>query len=353
MATVLLVIPHFHGASYAYKHFIRPYITVNFQVGDSLLIPGMNDCLTKEKIDFLDATERVTRENGEEDLLDKVIIYEGESKPNDDTTESVMARPTSPKRIQKEWSCALCLVSTSNERSLREHLLGRKHREKLEELKTNEVLTNGTSGFSSAKKRSGRTILIENFDQIAWINLEKLSSLLSPVTRSGRWFTWRKPDIGWTKLNSDGSLERGNGSFGGLLRDNKGNPICGYVSKAPQKDIFLVELWAVWRGIVLALGLGIKVIWIESDSMSVVKTINKEQSYGPKASSCLKCIWELLKKFEKYKVSHSWRETNRAADHLSRMDVLGSDVVLWPVDFPNSLHKIIREDAQGKRYRRG
>ncbi|KAF2325765.1 hypothetical protein GH714_036981 [Hevea brasiliensis] len=122
-----------------------------------------------------------------------------------------------------------------------------------------------------------------------------------------------------------------------------------FVSKAHLDDIFLVELWAVWRGLVLAFGLGIKAVWVESDSMSVVKTINGEQSHRRKADRCLKHIWLLLRKFENYQVSHSWRETNKAADFLSKM-VLEKTDVLWPYDFPSGLQNIIKDDAQGRIY---
>ncbi|KAL6297169.1 hypothetical protein ACE6H2_005311 [Prunus campanulata] len=191
---------------------------------------------------------------------------------------------------------------------------------------------------------------IFNLNQIARANLEKWSGILSPVARPIRTCIWKKPELGWTKLNTDGSVDRENAGYGGLLRDYKGDPICAFVSKALGDDIFLVELWAIWRGLVLALSLGIKVIWVESDSESVVQTINGDRPYSQKASSCLKHIWELLKKFNKHQVSHSWRETNRAADHLSKMVLLGSDVVFWPVDFPDTLHNIIKEDAKGRIY---
>ncbi|KAE8695381.1 Detected protein of confused Function [Hibiscus syriacus] len=181
-------------------------------------------------------------------------------------------------------------------------------------------------------------------------SIERLTGLLNPITKPIRWCRWKKPEIGCIKLNTDGSVDAKNSSFGGLFRDHKGEPLCAFVSKAPQDDTFLVELWAVWRGLILASGLGIKVIWVESDSKSVVKTINQEQPYGPKGSRCLREIWKLLAKFETYCVTHSWRESNKAADHLSRMCVRENDVVLWPSDFPDVLHNIIKDDALGTIY---
>ncbi len=233
-----------------------------------------------------------------------------------------------------EWSCALCLVSTSSEKCLKDHILGKKHKAKKAELKRASMKSACNS--PSMPKKNNKTVFLQNLKILTFGSI--------------RLCRWKKPEFGWTKLNTDGSIDRENAGLGGLLRDYKGDPICAFVSKALGDDIFFVELWAIWRGLVLASNLGIKLIWVESDSMSAVKTINREQPCSQKAASCLNHIWKLLKKFDKYKVSHSWRETNRAADHLAKMVILGSDVVLWPADFPRSLCNIIKEDAQGKSY---
>ncbi|KAE8689860.1 E3 ubiquitin-protein ligase UPL1-like isoform X1 [Hibiscus syriacus] len=176
------------------------------------------------------------------------------------------------------------------------------------------------------------------------------SNCVSPITPPIKWCIWKKPESGCIKLNTDGSIVRGYSGFGGLLRDHQGKPLCGFVTRSFQDNIFLVELLAVWRGIMLALDLGVSVIWIESDSLSVVKTLNREQSYDPKIDRYLGEIWNLLTMFEDYRVTHTWREANKAADYLSRKRIDEDEVVLWPIDFPNVLHNIIKDDAQRKIY---
>lgn len=265
-------------------------------------------------------------------------MWQGKSECSYETTVREFTCPVSGKNIQKEWCCALCLVSTTSKKCLSIHLKGNKHRAREEELRAyKEAKKNGYKCSSVIKRTKGIILL----NQIA-VNLGSI-----------RLCRWKKPDPGWTKLNTDGSVDRENASFGGLLRDFKGNPLCAFVSKAPRDDIFSVELGAIWRGLVLALGLGIKDIWVESDSMSAVKTINREQSYNQKADTCLNKIWELLKKFDIYEITHSWRETNRAADHLAKTVMSGNDAVFLPDDFPPTLWSIIKDDAQGRIYFRG
>ncbi|OIW02536.1 hypothetical protein TanjilG_12850 [Lupinus angustifolius] len=331
MATILLLIPYFGGSLHIYKYLIKHYCTWNI-CGKDLNIVNQNSThvVFEEDSKLIHVTEQTIIPSQIQEK--KLTVNQGRYEVAVNYT-----RPTFTMQVQKEWSCALCQISTTSENCLLAHLQGKKHKTKESEVRNMLHLTDNKYLPSSKG-----IVLLRNLNQIA--------KILNPVSRSIRLCEWIKPNFGWMKLNTDGSLNNEIAGFGGLLRDHMGEPICAYVSKAPQGDVFLVELWAIWRGLVLSLSLGITALWVESDSMSVVKTINKEQPSCPKAYGCLEQIWKLLSKFDKYHISHSWRETNRAADHLAKMVVLGNDVILWPIDFPCSLRNIIDDDAKGKKY---
>ncbi|KAH1057667.1 hypothetical protein J1N35_035732 [Gossypium stocksii] len=338
VATILLVTPNFGGASYVFSLLIRPYFIE--KRWDIVFFPKKKCFVLHEAIGTVGDADTSTLTNRPKS--EKLTTDQGNVNISYSNTEVISTQ----KRVQKEWSCVLCLISTSSEYCLKEHLRGKKHKTKEYELRVGALPLKETCMLSSMPKKAEKVVLFRN------LNIKTWSGLLDPVTRSIRWCKWKKPEIGCVKLNTDGSVDAGNSGFGGLLRDYKGEPLCAFVCKAPQGDTFLVELWAIWRGLVLASGLGIKVIWVESDSKSVVKTINREQPYGPKSIQCLRQIWKLLTKFENYRVTHSWRETNKAADYLSRMVLRENDVVLWSADFPDTLNSIIKDDAQGKTYLR-
>lgn len=341
VATVLLVIPYFGGASYIYMYFVRPYLSENSMKWINLSLPRNNCFPSWRHNDFVDVADTNMIGDGHEEL--EKSVFQQIFEPNHDIVEEEIAGPTSPKKVQKEWSCAVCLFSTSSEIFLKKHFQGKEHETNEENLRAEELARDTSKSLLTAK-REPRMVFLGNL-----ANLETWSDLLCPVARSIRWCQWKRPDFGWIKLNTDGSIDSENAGIGGLFRDYEGNAICGFVSKASGHDIFLVELWAIWRGLVLALNLHIQVLWVESDSLSVVNTINRQQPYSGKADACLKQIRLLLKKFKKHKVSHSWRETNRAADYLAKM-VVERDVVLWPADFPTSLNNIIKDDAEGMVY---
>ncbi|KAL3845760.1 hypothetical protein ACJIZ3_003163 [Penstemon smallii] len=313
ITAVMLAVPSFAGASYVYTHYISPHIAMESSLHETSPIPNAKGCLEISNGILCKALLH----NRDDEELEKLITYE-DATDTICTIRNVLSSPRNIKQGQRET-----------------HLKGKKHRTKEEELKRKRLVESKEASIP-----------------LTWDIYEKLTNFINPGTNPSRWSVWVKPEFGWIKLNTDGSIDRDNSSFGGVLRDYLANPICAYHSRAPGDDIFLAELWAIWRGLVLCLGLGIEAIWVESDSMSVVKTINKQQPYPIKASSCLEHIWVLLNKFEKQIVSHAWRESNKAADYLSRLDILGSDIVLWPGDFPTELCKIIQEDASGRKYYR-
>ncbi|KAL4387261.1 hypothetical protein GQ457_09G010370 [Hibiscus cannabinus] len=95
------------------------------------------------------------------------------------------------------------------------------------------------------------------------------------------------------------------------------------------------------KGIHLVLSLGIRAIWIESDSLSDIKTINGDQPSDPTSGCYLSEIQKLLTNFESYCVTHSWREANKTADYISRMDVGLEDTIFWSTEFSGMLHDIL------------
>eukprot|EP00268_Persea_americana_P044235 TRINITY_DN4467_c0_g1_i1.p1 TRINITY_DN4467_c0_g1~~TRINITY_DN4467_c0_g1_i1.p1 ORF type:complete len:598 (+),score=170.58 TRINITY_DN4467_c0_g1_i1:194-1987(+) len=67
---------------------------------------------------------------------------------------------TSPKKVKKEWSCALCQVSTTSEQGLNEHIQGKKHKAKEEELMASKPGgNNNKAAYSPTPKRANKSKL--------------------------------------------------------------------------------------------------------------------------------------------------------------------------------------------------
>ncbi|KAL3617336.1 hypothetical protein CASFOL_038881 [Castilleja foliolosa] len=93
-----LVIPRFHGSSYAYQSFVRPFLVVNLQEAIDSLYKLKRNKLVQEK-KFLDLAEKYIQENSYE-ALEKLIATKMELKEHGDSQKDtqVIIEPE-PKNV--------------------------------------------------------------------------------------------------------------------------------------------------------------------------------------------------------------------------------------------------------------
>ncbi|XP_057494547.1 uncharacterized protein LOC130779772 isoform X3 [Actinidia eriantha] len=211
LAIFWLVVPHFNGACYAYECLLRPCLSVNPRVVVKYLIkPEENPSLSAES--FLAVAERYVKENGSEALEKLIDSKSKHTKPNTDVEEMkavtntekketaavIQLKPKVPniattewvncvdtnltqiekktvgageikektvaaacgenkvpeiptsEKVQREWTCDLCQVKTTNEKTLNHHLQGKKHKAKCEKLNVSKQ-ANKNKGCSTPK----------------------------------------------------------------------------------------------------------------------------------------------------------------------------------------------------------
>ena len=87
---------------------------------------------------------------------------------------------------------------------------------------------------------------------------------------------WEKPDQGWWKLNTDGSLVAALGSAtgGGLIRDSKGNWVTGFTRKLGNANSFTAEVWALRDGLMLCVQKKIPAVIVKMDAKALVDALN-------------------------------------------------------------------------------
>ncbi|KAK1402110.1 C2H2-type domain-containing protein [Heracleum sosnowskyi] len=169
LAIFWLVIPRFDGAFIAYDSLVSPCLSLQLlQVVLDLLNKNQN--LSLEGESFLVVAQRYVDEHGTE-ALEKLIslkpknieptfseadikevesLNQSSAPAENKTTEKLntnlevknMTLPSPlEENAQREWTCAVCLVTTSSKATLNSHLLGRKHRARCEELKVGKQTT--------------------------------------------------------------------------------------------------------------------------------------------------------------------------------------------------------------------
>ncbi|KAL0013081.1 hypothetical protein SO802_000150 [Lithocarpus litseifolius] len=91
---------------------------------------------------------------------------------------------------------------------------------------------------------------------------------------------WEKPEVGWFRLNSDGSSlgNPGQAGSGGLIRNGEGGWLCGYARKIGITMSFAAELWGLRDGILQCINLHLLAIKIEIDAKSIVDLLNNPRA---------------------------------------------------------------------------
>ncbi|KAL4347606.1 hypothetical protein GQ457_17G011860 [Hibiscus cannabinus] len=194
-----MAIPHFDGAFYVFDHFVHPCLDVDIQL--------ISNCFNKFQ-EFFWKVYFFAEADKDLKGLEKPIASESKSKDTDcsmlqndmkavqvtdkkevgpvdlipeiepnaaKTVKGVMEGPemkgeaglgspdipSDKQQVQKEWTCAMCQVTTTSEITLNSHLLGRRHRDTWEELmkaknpKAN-LPTSNTSNTSKAANPTAR-----------------------------------------------------------------------------------------------------------------------------------------------------------------------------------------------------
>ena len=161
---------------------------------------------------------------------------------------------------------------------------------------------------------------------------------------------WKKPRIGWTKLNFDGSCKclSGKASIGGVVRNHNAEFLLGYAESIGQANSTIAELTALRKGLELVLENGWNDIWLEGDAKTLVEIIVKRRKVRcTEVQRHINHINTILPEFNNFFVSHIYREGNRAADKFAQMGHHLDQPRIWRHP-PDELLAQLLEDAQGK-----
>ncbi|EOY28460.1 Polynucleotidyl transferase [Theobroma cacao] len=163
--------------------------------------------------------------------------------------------------------------------------------------------------------------------------------------------SWEKPEIGWTKLNFDGSCKGrgGKASIGGVFRNHKAEFLLGYAESIGRSTSTIAELAALRRGLELVLENGWTDVWLEGDAKTLVDVIvQRRQVKCAELQRHVSHINLIIPELNNCIVTHIYREGNRAADKLAQIGhQLKKPQIWWHIP-PNEVLPIVHEDAEGE-----
>ena len=162
--------------------------------------------------------------------------------------------------------------------------------------------------------------------------------------------SWRHPAVGWVKLNTDGAAKGNPGAAGGggLIRGHRGELFEVFTINCGSCTCTRAELLAVLRGLVVAWEGDHRKVHVELDSEVVVRMLVEDPpASSPFIQIIRKCHAFIKRDGWEVKITHCYREANRAADWLANYGVLNHQSVALLEAVPKDLHAVLLEDLGG------
>ncbi|KNA07999.1 hypothetical protein SOVF_166670 [Spinacia oleracea] len=162
---------------------------------------------------------------------------------------------------------------------------------------------------------------------------------------------WKKPKLGWTKLNFDGSSmgKKRKASIGGVFRDHNAKFLLGYAESIENTDSTIAELAALLRGLEIILENGWSDVWLEGDAKALVNIIVKRGTMKSlEAQRYVSHINTIIPEINNCTMTHIYREGNRVADKFAEIGQQLENPRIWRHAPPDEVLSVMREDAQGK-----
>lgn len=156
---------------------------------------------------------------------------------------------------------------------------------------------------------------------------------------------WQPPLQQWVKCNTDGAANSSSASSGGIFRDSEGNFLLAFAEQVGQENAFYAELSAAMRAIELAKQYNWLKVWLESDSMLVVKAFKNHALVPCKLRNrWINCTNIILSM--QFIVSHIFREGNQCADTLAGIGLDFEVPIVW-LDRPACINTSFAQNKLG------
>ncbi|KAF7838891.1 ribonuclease H [Senna tora] len=150
-----------------------------------------------------------------------------------------------------------------------------------------------------------------------------LSNAKKKPDRVVKHIRWLPPEAGWVKVNVDGACsskgrDHGHAACGGVVRDENGNYMVGFLKNLGSCSPIQAELWGVHSGLSTAWLHGFRRVIIEVDSMVVCGMMQGLLSDSHPCAALVRQIHGFLGKDWEVRVQHTYREGNHVADAMAR-----------------------------------
>ncbi|KAE9610055.1 putative ribonuclease H-like domain-containing protein [Lupinus albus] len=160
---------------------------------------------------------------------------------------------------------------------------------------------------------------------------------------------WLRPNTEFVALNVDGNSlgNPGKAGYGGLLRDNMGSWISGFMGSVGISNNLHVEPMGPLYGLQLAWDMGFRKVICYSDSMDVISLVHGSRpNYHHYMATVLR-IQDLIYMDWEISINHILRKGNSCADYLAKKGVTSTSTFTILDYVPYELKYMLFSDAIG------
>ncbi|KAL0007753.1 hypothetical protein SO802_009255 [Lithocarpus litseifolius] len=160
---------------------------------------------------------------------------------------------------------------------------------------------------------------------------------------------WERPLGGWKKQNTDGSVIESSSmaSYGVVVRDEEGIWIAGFTRRIGVTTSFEAELWGLRDGLMFCSNLNISSLVVELDAKAIVDVLLNANYVNNVISPFLDDCRLLMTLFSRLQVNHCYREANKCADKLARMEISNNSDLIYFQSPPVDIVFVFENDFNG------
>jgi ribonuclease HI len=157
---------------------------------------------------------------------------------------------------------------------------------------------------------------------------------------------WAPPQVGWCKLNNDGSFDnKGDAGAGMVVRDHDGNIILSACRKLQScRDPLGAELHAIMEGLSLAIHWCNLPILVETDCLESVKMLKSEGVDRSIHAPMVEEIKSLLR-VRQTCITHVNRSQNSSSHFMANYARTHASTAVWQCSGPDGLANICYQDC--------
>ncbi|KAJ1432360.1 Ribonuclease H domain [Sesbania bispinosa] len=161
---------------------------------------------------------------------------------------------------------------------------------------------------------------------------------------------WNPPDVGYIKVNVDGSCNTSSGfcGAGGLLHGCDSQWLAGFSMNLGKVGVLAAELYAIRQGLMICLDMGFNYIWCESDSKEAIRLcLLFVIPLHHRLAVVIADIHQLMRQSNRCLISHVFREGNSSANLLAKHGVTQVDSFKLRHEPPTFMGSALLADSMG------